>query len=1040
MLKFSANKIISLFLVILIAAQIIVGGIMMPVKQANAFAFMDIIAGPVNLVKGIWEMGPKQAWEFSKAAWDKVTSGGILGATTSSAISNAYKAFMAAWNKGEAWYIKLMKITWEVLRKKLLNMLVNNIIKWIQGNGKPKFVTNWKNFINDTANEAAGKFIEGSDLGFLCSSFGTEIKIALGTAPTFKEEVSCTLDDVMKNVNDFYDDMRKGGGWDGWLKVSESQNNVFGAYWNVMGEKISRESKAKVAATNEAVSGSGFLGDKKCKKWECDEYQQADYDECMSSGFADSKTNLEDECGYAADCKCVGGYETRTPGKILADTTSKALNVDIDGIISAKEFTEYAGAIFDAVINRVAREGLSLMKTDNYKASKSNEQIRDELMQRLKKSENEIGRLANNEMNKNNRDNTIDIANRKGQRQIMLEYQKQLRDLKQNIKKAVQYLREQEKDANAMERCSSFKYDMCLVYAEDKAWSSVKEYYAPEKDACLNDNSQYCSTLENNCLDQEKSLCEGKYIECSLNEEDIEVCDLEKETCLQDASKTCVSLKNDCLQGGPQYCKDIYDEKVNGSISLVKEEFKNKCNDVPENASSDTTSLLDEKELSEEYKEYLNTSEKLRELEQIYASLPLEKFIAKEILQKLEKYKPFDECSEKICSQASDIAECQEMAWSNPNDKISFVSVKCNEEFQSKNIKEQCALQWSRQCSQDDSAAKQECEQKIQTDIQNCEQEWQNKCNTDWNEKINNSISSGGKIFGACYYQKARVVSDSFEDFSKCINDNTKDKCGINASQACKDSAYTELTAVGGVCYNSISNAPLNICIRDGRDGIPGCGDNPSAQCYNQITSSGGLCYDLKFKNITYSDLENEAKITDDDMANMQDIQENKQQEYAKITGDLQLKLKSMQKSDEECYDRQKLPDGKYNDYEMAAACIGRMMYKCAPIPPGSNPEIKKWKTKSGLWNRKTHHLYLAETNDWNSFLNKPCERISKGIYSCDYNTENWINWIETKGESPYFDIWSKYGKYAGDNPNYSRSWDALFSSVDVKAIIEESE
>src|SRR3989344_9438205 len=48
----------------------------------------------------------------------------------------------------------------EILKKQLLDYIVDQIIQWIQGGGKPQFVTDWDGFLKDAANRATGQFLQ----------------------------------------------------------------------------------------------------------------------------------------------------------------------------------------------------------------------------------------------------------------------------------------------------------------------------------------------------------------------------------------------------------------------------------------------------------------------------------------------------------------------------------------------------------------------------------------------------------------------------------------------------------------------------------------------------------------------------------------------------------------------------------------------------------------------------------------------------------------------------------------------------------------
>lgn len=214
------------------------------------------------------------------------------------------------------------------LQKAVLDVVVDQIISWIQGNGKPQFVTDWQGFAKDAADRAGGEFIESLDLGFLCEPFNLQIQFAVGGTPKkFSEEAKCTLTDAIENIESFGEDFRSGG----WVAFGESwqvQNNFFGSLINVQKRLGFQKEAAASAAVGEALAAGGFLSPKKCQK---------------------------DKNGKDIPSTC----KTVTPGKALGDLTSKALGSDIDFLLNADQLGEYVGAIVDALLNRVIEEGLA---------------------------------------------------------------------------------------------------------------------------------------------------------------------------------------------------------------------------------------------------------------------------------------------------------------------------------------------------------------------------------------------------------------------------------------------------------------------------------------------------------------------------------------------------------------------------------------------------------------------------------------------------------------------------------------------------------
>lgn len=917
-------KLLSISIIFAIAAQIIIGGILLPVKQASAglcsgSVIIDPIADAATYAYNAFIAGVKWAWDTAQAAFQKVVSGDMLkNIKLGNIIDDAKKLY----DKAEPYVKKAAGISWNILRKNTLNMLVNNIVQWIQGGGKPKFVTDWNQFLRDTVNEAGGKFILSSpDLAFLCSSFGTELRIALGAVPPFKEQVTCTLDQVAANINDFYNDMRKGGGWDGWLKVSQGSNNVFGAYFDVQGEKMAREATAREAATNEAVAGSGFLGDKVCAGWECDENEKGlDADDCVGNLGEDPSRGKIDECYKSAGCECKR-WETRTPGKILADTTSKALNVDIDGLINAKEFDEYTSAIFDAVINRATREGLAMMKTDTYVPSVSDNQIYNDMVKQLNDRQSLTDRMAAGKPY--GQDDSINIANRQGQKTIMTQFRKTLILLKNKIKQAIKHLEPLKNDSNIMMECANFKYDMCEAHADEIAPARTESLCAAIKQECL---SQNCVSGESSCEQEKIQKCNNELAQCRERAGEI----------------FSIELRRDKCEG-----------------------------------------ILDDRDMTLAFQESLNPQEQLRELSKVFTLLPFDANLTNTILQKLQNYKPFDECAEQLCSSLENAQECREMAWYNPAKKSSFINGDAGEGIIGKcgilpdEIKEKCALL------------------KDENKISDCENEWTNECKAEWEQKTKSIVKendSEKELFGVCFTRKVFVISDSYEDFTQNLEARTKAECGDIPAQECS-----------AAIYNGI-NDPLNKCIKENTSSCMADTRKTDIQCYNDLTTPPdanspsnyiGMCYQYLYKDLNYDTLVNEdsTKITDDDQKFISEVQESKHQEYSALEGTLSQNLLVMSKSGERCQDQSVIPDGSYNKYQTDNACVRNYMNKCAPLEltRRAYKAITGVRSDSGWDQSHIGFRFFTDYNNWES-LWRGCLQCSRHGRCSDTCATWWTN------------------------------------------------
>ncbi len=326
---------------LVLMSNLIIGGILLPYQQAQA-AFTDWIGGPSNILNFILQ-GLKWVWEKAAVAYQ------TAGVWVTAAIK--------WWEKADTWYQRALKAAWEYLKKKMLDMLVDDIIKWIQGGGKPKVVTDWQGFLRDAADKAGGQFVDQYlGMGFLCDRFDAKLKVALATVPTFDQAVRCPLSMMKANVDRFLQNFSNGG-WKSWIQISTPQNNIYGAYLMALDKKIGVESAAAEAKKNEAVASAGFLGDKRCV-----ESYLVDPDDGSTISEPETLNPPLKQEELAANEKCTK-WDTITPGKIAAEATVQAVNLDINWLLSSDQFGAYLGAIIDAVINRAIKEGITYATT-----------------------------------------------------------------------------------------------------------------------------------------------------------------------------------------------------------------------------------------------------------------------------------------------------------------------------------------------------------------------------------------------------------------------------------------------------------------------------------------------------------------------------------------------------------------------------------------------------------------------------------------------------------------------------------------------------
>lgn len=237
------------------------------------------------------------------------------------------------------------KTATEILKDQVVHMMVQQIIGWVQGGGKPQFITNWRGFLRDAGNEAAGNLIAKYRPGF-CSSFGPLLEVALQPVPNIElRRSACTLDRVVGNVRGFYDNFRSGG-WIAYGAAFQSNNNLYGSLIGYH-DKIMREgAEAKEAASKEAEAGKGFTGVKICRSTEID----------RGTGATSTVTERPGKGGL-----CFDGTEPiiTSPGEAAAGLLDTALGAPLHRIVNAQDFTALVSALVNSALNRLIKAGTS---------------------------------------------------------------------------------------------------------------------------------------------------------------------------------------------------------------------------------------------------------------------------------------------------------------------------------------------------------------------------------------------------------------------------------------------------------------------------------------------------------------------------------------------------------------------------------------------------------------------------------------------------------------------------------------------------------
>ncbi len=243
----------------------------------------------------------------------------------------------------------------------IVDQITASVVNWINGgfHGSPSFVQNYGQFFANVADQAAGTYIKGSALAFLCSPFQLQVKIAIAKSYANRNSGGqCTLTGVVKNITNFANGNFSQGGWGGLLQLTTMPtNNPFGAYAFAQIGLASAQNNALNNA-NKNITPGGFIS-----------YSQA-YD-CSqgplqngtpgqngqltnnSSLFLTPSQSAAQQC--PSNCKC----KVATPGSIIESNLIGTQNSTLNQLNLAKSFDEIISALITQLMTRTLQQGLS---------------------------------------------------------------------------------------------------------------------------------------------------------------------------------------------------------------------------------------------------------------------------------------------------------------------------------------------------------------------------------------------------------------------------------------------------------------------------------------------------------------------------------------------------------------------------------------------------------------------------------------------------------------------------------------------------------
>lgn len=269
----------------------------------------------------------------------------LKNANTQLAIGNATTAAILKVQLGIATKTDVFDCIAWAIAKMIWRSIAASIIDWINGgfNGQPAFIQNFDRFLTGIADSIAGQIIQGAGLGFLCSPFQLNIRIALAMRYA-QQAPSCTLTQVIANIQNFMGNFRDGG-WSSWLSFTTSpNNNPYGGY--MLGEAtISLQTQDAQSQQSQQLSwGGGF----------------------MSLTQQTCKTQKVSVNGLPAQDTQQCTSKIQTPGELIAHKLGSTVDAPELSLLMANEMNQIIDALSQQLILKALNGLFSLSQPTSY--------------------------------------------------------------------------------------------------------------------------------------------------------------------------------------------------------------------------------------------------------------------------------------------------------------------------------------------------------------------------------------------------------------------------------------------------------------------------------------------------------------------------------------------------------------------------------------------------------------------------------------------------------------------------------------------------
>jgi len=247
----------------------------------------------------------------------------------------------------------------------LIDTITRSMVNWINSgfDGNPAFETNLKRSLNRAGQEAAAVFISETDFSKVCSPFRLQLRIALLQRRRLNR-ISCSLDRVTRNIDNFIGGDFTDGGWVAWYSLTQTPaNNPYGAYLLTSGALDRLVEERRGEERDLLKFGSGFKSFRECSfYWVCeagppDPNFVGPPDPLCPNGVKRLTPADEVPDPEADNVLVCAEHEILTPGDVIDTQLNEVLTIGGRRLTIADEVNEIVSALMRFLLDEIFSDG-----------------------------------------------------------------------------------------------------------------------------------------------------------------------------------------------------------------------------------------------------------------------------------------------------------------------------------------------------------------------------------------------------------------------------------------------------------------------------------------------------------------------------------------------------------------------------------------------------------------------------------------------------------------------------------------------------------